>query len=161
MREASTKGRVLNRRPGGSSRTRASARPSAPLQQLDPVKNRHPGGGSQVQEAPDVGRGDHIRLSFLESVDLTGEQLPRELGLGERVGSGRAAAQVAVPHRDQLEAARGQNAFDDAVEAKPVLQGAWGMESDAWQGATLGGLALERGRLACNDFADVTHQGAD
>src|SRR5688572_9079742 len=156
MREASTKGRVLNRRPGGSSRTRASARLSAALQQLDPRKNRHPGGGPQVQEAADVGRGDKIRLSLLESRDLAREQLPGELGLGERIGSGRAAAQVAIPHRDQLEAARGQDALHDTIEAKPVLQGAWGMESDALRCATLGGLSLERGRLACDDFADIS-----
>src|SRR5688572_18458749 len=62
----------------------------APLQQLNPVHDRHPGGGPQLHEAADVGRGDQVRLSFLESVDLAGEQLPRELGLGERVGSGRA-----------------------------------------------------------------------
>src|SRR5712664_2327732 len=83
-----------------TSRT-VSLMPSFYVDELDPVAYRRRGAALQVREAADVRGGDDIRAAGLERGELAPAQLAGNRRLQERVGPGRAAAEMGVIHRLQ------------------------------------------------------------
>ena len=100
------------------------------VEQLDPVPHRPRRPARKMRLAADVRRRDHVRPLGLERDQLAAVELLRELGLQDRVGAGRAAAQVRIGDRQQLVADRAQHLLDAAAELHAVLQRARRMERD-------------------------------
>ena len=86
------------------------------------MNHRHVGFRLQVQEAADVCRCDKFGVFFLQAVEFVAAKSVGKIGLQNRVGARRSAAQVAVGDRLQHVSGRLQQALDDAGDALAMLQ---------------------------------------
>ena len=68
------------------------------VDRFDPVPKRSPRSALQVRLAADIGGQDQVRRSRTERRQLAVAQLPRQSGLGDRVGAGRTATQMGIRH---------------------------------------------------------------
>ena len=88
--------------PGPSGSTRGV------IQQFDPVPHRGAPGAVEVALAADVGADDELRLAAFQGVEPVVTQLARQFGLGQRIGTRRAATHMAVRDRRKVETQAGQ-----------------------------------------------------
>ena len=90
-----------------------------------------------MQLATDVGARDDLGLLLLQRSQLVVQQLAGQRGLQQRVGAGRAAAQMAVRNGNQLVADADEQSFDAACKLLSMLQGTGAVEVlEAWQNPT-------------------------
>src|SRR5690554_626086 len=96
---------------------------------FDPVPHRCAACAVEVGLAANIGGDDQLRVTRFKVVELVVTQLHGELGLGDRIGARRAAAEVGIGHRGESEAELDQYGLHCAVELLRVLQGAGAVES--------------------------------
>lgn len=70
----------------------------------------------------DIGGRDAFRTALFESPDFFGQKPSGKLGLQQRVGSGRTAAEIRLIDGRQLESEVRQQAFDQSVQFLAVLE---------------------------------------
>ena len=78
---------------------RALAAQHPRIEQFDPVAHRPLRAVGEMREAADVGGRDDVRPVRFERLQLCGLELARELRLQQRIGAGRAAAQMRIGDR--------------------------------------------------------------
>ena len=65
----------------------------------------------EVGLAADIGGDNDFGVLAFQGIELVVAQLPRQFGLGQRISARRAAAQVTVGNRREVEAQTDQNRF--------------------------------------------------
>src|SRR5471032_1159530 len=114
----------------GPRRAESPASDKGAVDQLYPVFHRRVRARLQMDYAADVGRDDGLRAGRLQMGQLAVAQLQRQLLLQDRIGAGRAAAQMTVGAQHHIDAGRAQQAFDLAAYLLAMLQGAWRVIGD-------------------------------
>ena len=118
------------------------------------MPDRRPACAGKMGLAADVGGGDALGPPRLQRPELAPAQLARKRRLQQRVGARRAAAQVRVVDRRQIESRARQDRLDPAADLLAVLQGAGRLEGDAAR-------LPERGQaLGLDDLREVAGQRA-
>jgi hypothetical protein len=84
-----------------------------------------------MRDATRCSRWQSFRRTGFERLHLVRAQSPARLRLQDRIGSGRAAAQVRVGNRSHFETEREQDLLDRAAELHAVLQRARRVERNA------------------------------
>src|SRR3954454_7738076 len=87
-----------------SLQRRRHSAPRRPIDQLDRVDNRDHRPCRDLPHASDIAGGDHVGLYLLDIPDFSRAQHFRNIRMKNVVGSGRAAAQMALRHLSHLEA---------------------------------------------------------
>ena len=87
-----------------SLQCRRHSAPRRPIDQLDRVDNRDHRPCRDLPDASDIAGGDHVGLYLLDIPDFARTQHLRKIRMKNVVGSGGAAAQMALRHLSHLEA---------------------------------------------------------
>src|SRR5713101_9713946 len=114
--------------PASAGMTEFSVHPL--FQRHDPVLDRQLGAALQLREAADVGGEDPLGAARGERGKPVALQLRGELRLQDGVGTRRAAAQMCVRHRRELESGAGKQPLGHAFYALAMLQRARRMKRD-------------------------------
>ena len=109
-----------------------SLRDEQVVQRFDPVPYRQRGSALEVGLAADVGGEYGLRCALCECFYFVGAQLVGEFGLQDGISAGRAAAQVRIGNRCEIEAQFCQQRFDGVFLFQSVLQRAGRMKRYAF-----------------------------
>src|SRR3546814_19478245 len=77
-----------------------------------------------MRDATYIGRDDGSRFDCMQGIELAIAQSLGQLGLRDRIGTGRTTAQVRIGKRLQIEPQLWKQVLTDTTQVLPVLKGA-------------------------------------